>query len=198
MTIDPDTYELLVALARGELAAAESGSWKNRLAADPLLAAEYARITRLLEVLGEGMLPEPPQAAVNRAKSLVPLDETSTADALRPRVSLLARLIFDSRMGPAVGFRGVTAGFHLRYASDVGDVDVQVLPGAAPDTRRVLGQVERDDTPTAAKLVSRDGRVLTNVAIDDAGMFSFEVPFGAYELLLSVSGHSLRIPMDLQ
>jgi hypothetical protein len=156
------------------------------------------QLHRLLEHLGEKPLPMPPARVVARAKALLGCRHAPEAQAvsfLEQAAVGLARLIFDSRAAPALaGFRGGGPQTHLVYASDAGEIDLQIRPERGSDKVHLLGQIESQRMARIAQLHQTETRRLDESPVDDRGMFSFEVPPGHYDLVIVLDGGSVRVP----
>jgi hypothetical protein len=159
-----------------------------------------ARFQRLLCYLAEKPLAMPPAHAVARAKALMPTPRQRGPGPVQQAAECIARLIFDSRQAPAmVGFRGTAGDAHLVYASDVGEIDIQIQqPGAEEHPVRIMAQIETDQMHGSARLCRPDRSIVAEAAVDDRGMFTLEAPAGCYELSITLDGNTVRVPaLDL-
>lgn len=190
MSNDNITFEEIVALIAGELDVAGRERVERRLSSDPgarELAERLRAALGAMSGLGEG----PSAGAVAWARRLARraggmgewLDKAGVA---------LARLVFDSRRpGALAGLRGAGDGYHLRFSSEVGDIDIQVDPPAEPEgPRRVRGQVDLSiATGGAAVLLEAvEGGGVHRGEVDEGGMFEISAGAGFYELHVESAG----------
>ncbi|CAN5658214.1 hypothetical protein BH18ACT11_BH18ACT11_31350 [soil metagenome] len=105
---------------------------------------------------------------------------------------VLAGLVFDSNLQPAVGLRAVGAQQSRRqliYHADTFDLAVNLLAREADNDLDLDGQVlpSEGETPDifSVQLV-RDGSEMALTVVDEMGSFALKrIPPGAYELILS-------------
>jgi hypothetical protein len=162
---------------------------------NPLDPARVNHLRRVEAALAEGVLFDPPADAVRRALNLVQ-PSPATPSLLDRAAAILARLVFDSFASPApVGYRsaGLAAGRHMTFDSDLGEIDLEITPGA-PGAFRVLGQaVLTSDAPARAVLTRDDGTSLTPIDLD-AGRFAASITPGTWTLTITMGPKSMTLP----
>lgn len=190
MSNDHTSFDEIVSLVAGELDEAGRERVARRLASDPRsreLAEQLRAALGAMSGIGEG----PSAGAVAWARRLARragvmgewLDKAGLA---------LARLVFDSRRpGALAGLRGAGAGYHLRFSSEVGDIDIQVEPPAEPKgPRRLRGQVDLSIPigGAAVLLEAVEGGAVLRGEVDEGGMFEISAGAGFYELHVESAG----------
>lgn len=158
------------------------------------------RVQRLLGFLRDGPLPRPRAEAIHRAKAIGARNQMQTPGALQQSIEFIAQLIFDSRATPALaGFRSAINKARLLYATDAGEVEIQIEPPppgqkeAGQELVNILGHVESEQTARAACLHLPDDTPVVEAAIDEHGMFSLAVPSGSYQLTITLDRSTMKI-----
>lgn len=207
-----DNLERLIAYASGALTGPDAASVEARLASDPEAAAVVARCRAAADAVRTDDSTEVPAEVIARAKrifdpSFLP-QRTSWLERLE---QVVARVIFDSRVQPAVaGLRGAASGFQATFEIDEAEIDVHAEPvqtygrGEAPPGApgsgqwSVRGQVmtpaERGGVRRVA-LVTRDQRSpALETTADARGRFSFTAAPGEYDLYIELQEKTIRVP----
>lgn len=194
-------FETLLALALGELHAAERTQVEQAVARDPSLARTLRQIESILHVFAADDTVEPPAALIERAKAIYRAPQTAeTPGWLAAARELIARLVFDSRLTPAVaGFRGGDDAFQLSYESEAGEVDLQCEPSydARRHAWRIMGQVtpHQDLSVRRVLVVPQGGQSpVAEVPVDADGLFTVQADPGAYTLYVEIDGQVITLP----
>ena len=194
-------FETLLALALGELNASQQAEVEQALAENPALRRTLDQIRAILHVFATDDSVEPPETVVQRLKALYRAPQQAEAPGwLAAARELLARLVFDSRIAPAVaGFRGGDDAFQLSYESEAGEVDLECEPtlDAQRHAWRIMGQVTpRGPQPVRRVLVVPQGSAqpVAEVPVDADGVFTVQADPGAYTLYIEIDGQVITLP----
>ncbi len=195
------SFETLLALALGELDEPQRAEVEQRVAANPRLTRTLRQIESILHVFATDDSVEPPTEVVERAKAIYRAPQTSaTPGWLAAARELIARLVYDSRLSPAIaGFRGGDDAFQLCYESEAGEVDLQCEPtlDAKRHAWRIMGQVTPagEARPLRVRVVPQgsEGPVI-EADVDENGLFTVEADPGAYTLYVEIDGQIMTLP----
>jgi anti-sigma factor RsiW len=188
------TEDQIVALATGELDAAQARLFEAALRRDPEAWAMLERLRRLVaDLRGDDTRPAP-AAAIRRA-----------LEAFRPQAApgpglvaaflagarrVTAALVFDSQARAALaGFRGPSAARHLAFRADAGRLDLQIAGAGGPEQARwrLRGQVELGGGVGAVALVeAASGVPLVTGRVDADGRFTLDAQSGTYDLMVEI------------
>lgn len=196
------TYEQLIAFAAGELAAddpAAAAQLQAKLNASPHLARELETVVRVLETMRRDTTVLPPELLVERAVALLRAgDHQSPARSpISHAVAVVLELVYDSRQPQAfAGVRGHGDSYHLTFAGDDAEVDLQVSPTADRPKLRVVGQVTAGNgagAPRLRLLRRESGETVHTSWPDDTGLFRLTIEPGLYNLEIDMKARALRI-----
>lgn len=200
--------EQLLALAAGELEAAEAAHLRALVAGDRQSERELARIETFLRAARGDALSEPGAGLVARTieameRAAGPGTLARLAAAFNVRVNELAQvaasLIFDGAAGPALaGFRGSPGGgegegVHLSYTSELGEIDVRIdagqgvggTPGAQRALRGQFAAATEDEAEAVYLLrVDETGQQPAHADVDERGRFVLHGVPGSYEIVV--------------
>lgn len=197
--------ELLIAYAAGELPESEAARVREALRHD----GEARRLVELFLALRRTLAADdsqaPPEATLAKARAIFTRERVQTAT---PRPSLLeavdriiASLLFDSRLQPAVGFRSATQLVRLTFDCPLGEIDLEVTDDTVRGgeaRRRIMGQMSTDD-PARASLplglvATGTSSVVAETTSDEAGVFTLNVSPGCYDLCVRVGDRLIVAP----
>jgi hypothetical protein len=161
-------------------------------------ADAYTTIRGLLGMLLSDDSVEAPASVRAAAKAIArpAIAQPSLVEHVR---ELVARLIFESRAGAAaLGYRGQSAGIHLVFASEAGEVDLRIEPDprASDGARVVTGFM---DTEAPAPVRGRAVRIgqgggTTPFECEASGHFGIRLEPGPYRLEFDLAGVRVLIP----
>ncbi|MFO0838765.1 MAG: hypothetical protein U1D55_09570 [Phycisphaerae bacterium] len=187
----------LIAYAAGELPANETSQVEAAVQCSPELARQVEATRRLISLMRCDDSVSPPAATIARAKAVFQPKPTAMPEWFSTLGRVVASLIFDSRMQPALaGFRGDQDGFSLSFQADRAEIDLQVEPATGsepPGTWNVTGQVS-DLSAHAVELAwawSDEGTLVRAVQSDSHGAFAFQTLPGTYDLLVKLEDRVL-------
>jgi hypothetical protein len=199
MTETNELFENLVAYAVGELNAEEVRSVERRLADSPSLRADLDAIRQFLKTMREDDTVMPQEHLIQRVLRIFDQNNVHNSSSTLERTGrFIAQLIFDSRAQPTLsGFRGRGEGYHLMYASEVGEVDLQVTRDSAASSKllEIRGQVSAADAhPTLIHLARRgDEETIREAYTDQQGTFRFDTQPGWYDLRIEFAEKTLLV-----
>ncbi len=191
-----ELFDLIRAKLRGERAAALTahvdGCAKCRTASDWL--------AQVLAASEHGPLPEPPQAALERAFDVMPRGVAGPEPA--PRRWSLAELVRETfAQAPPAGIRGAaTAERRLLYAAGDAELDLEIARGdVGKPAYRITGQLLLRGGIEELEIIAvlwSDGVAVARGIGDAMGMFVLrDIPPGTYslEVWIPVAGHIIRM-----
>jgi len=200
MSLVPVTLEQLLAYADGTLADADMAIVEQAVLVDAGAARTVAlyRQARNAMLTDNGVPPSP--AALERARSIFPLQANLSGRWFEAVDRLIARLVFDSRV-TRLGVRSADRDRRQwTFETHEIEVDLQVhrnpMKESSP-TWRMAGQVsgESGESSMPVALVLMDDMTQVQETESDAlGSFQFDVPSGRYQLLLNTSAGVVEIP----
>lgn len=212
MTTPEITTEQLLSYAAGETAGVDPALIESYLRANPEAAATVARYRQVQRSVAEDDSVVPPDDVVCRAKAI--FLEQRQARSTGARLSwldrldtLIASLLFDSRLQPAMGVRSsallsdrVQLAFHT--GDDPGiDIDLQAErldedeegPGRWQVIGQVMAEADLANTPIAF-VAPGTTEVVAEARADGSGMFELELPHGTFDLCLGLPARTVIVP----
>ncbi|MCA9287328.1 MAG: hypothetical protein KDA05_02020 [Phycisphaerales bacterium] len=186
-----------VALALGELDAQTAARLDASLDAATRTAIGQIRAT--VAAMGDRALEAAPASLVRRLEAMGRVSAVGEAvaqvtGALR---RLVARVVFDSRVSPALaGFRGGADGRQLVFSSEAGDVHLRL---SGPDERdprvTIRGSVETTEASELQGAIARIGGAedRAEANIDEDGMFVLRIAPGSHPMIVRLA----RTEIDL-
>ena len=186
------SFELLVDLAEGRLASADSGNARSHLAGCEKCRTALSEVENIIVAMQSDDLLTPPQYVTQRALQIFRPQEKPVSALRAGLQSLVALLSFDSGLTPAYGMRsGAGEARQLFYTVNEFDIDLRVAPRA--DEWRIEGQLLGGTTVGTAELVSA-GRRYTG-ELNDLGEFAFAgVHADSYRLRITLPGLEISVP----
>ncbi len=186
------SFELLVDLAEGRLASADSGSARSHLAGCEKCRTALSEVENIIVAMQSDDLLTPPQYVTQRALQIFRLQEKPVSALQAGLRSLVALLSFDSGLTPAYGMRsGPGEARQLFYSVNEFDIDLRVAQRA--DEWRIEGQLLGGSTVGTAELLSA-GRRYTG-ELNDLGEFAFAgVHADSYRLRITLPGLEISVP----
>lgn len=186
------TYEQLVDLAEGRLAAQTADTLRQRIAADPALSAELAIVEKVISLMRSDRSVDAPEHVITRAVRLMRKPRPAGGPELLRR--LVANLRSDSMRQPlAFGLRsGAEFARTLSYEVEEWDIALQLTPRAG--RWHLRGQVLG---PEIADSVILEAAAVPFVAeVNELGEFSLPlVEPGSYRLLVRTETHEILIEL---
>jgi anti-sigma factor RsiW len=186
------TYEQLLAFAAGELADEQARRVEAYASRHPEAAATIARYRMAHSTVHADDGVDPPPQAVTEAKAIYrPPREPSRAPSLGDAIAqIVARLIYDSRVEPALaGVRGTAAGFQLEYELPETEARLELQADVDEDGTdfrrwRLVGQVTSHESVALRVALCRAGSPtpMVEADADERGVFVMKVDPGVYDL----------------
>ncbi|MHC4413815.1 MAG: anti-sigma factor family protein [Planctomycetota bacterium] len=201
------TYQQLLRYAAGELSGPEAVEIEAHLARDPDAAATVSRyrLVRATLLADDGV--DPPPEVVAKAKALFRrrAEVSKRPPGLIDQVAAtIARLIFDSRVQPALaGLRGPATGFQLTYELSGARLDLEVEPAepAEPAAEgagwRLLGQIASPRPLPAVRVAlcqAGTDEPVCAVESDERGAFALDAQPGTYDLRIHLPDGVAVVP----
>jgi anti-sigma factor RsiW len=201
---------MLVPYLLDELDASERAEVESLLRTRPDLAEAAERLRALLAALARGPAPMPRPELLARATAFFAPPPPHAGWLVTAR-RVVASIVFDSLARPAIaGFRGGSAGAagggglvrHLTYASELGELDVQIsaTPRDTPDDaalRRIRAQIapaSGQSPGRAAVTKAPGGEVVATGPVGPDGQVLFDVPCGTYDLAVEIGVAAMIAP----
>jgi anti-sigma factor RsiW len=205
------TDEKLIAFAAGELDELEAARVRQHLGSDTVARETVNLFLALRRTLATDDSVVPPDSVIARAKAIFKPQSvgqsglaTSLASWLEAVDRAVASLLFDSRVQPALGFRGASQAVRLAFDSGEAEVDLEL---SGPDDSandglcRVTGQISVDPSADAARgphpvalVEPGTTRAVAETRSDEHGVFSLRVAPGRYDLCVQVGSRVIVAP----
>ena len=205
MSKPPMSYDRLIAFASGELSGPEAAEVEAYVATDPKAAETVARFRMARATLRADDGADPPPEVVAKAKAIYDARHFAAAGpSLTEQVGrLVARLIYDSRLEPAVaGLRGQTTGFQVTYDLSAGGAELDLQAELAEEVGnghrwRLVGQVASEQSLPATRVALCRAGSLTPVETttsDERGVFVLRTEPGTFDLHLHLPAGVSVVP----
>lgn len=192
--------DTIIRFELGELSADEARQVGARLAAEPALAARHGEARALLASLRDAAAERPSNACLRAVRRIArPNLFDRLTDALgRAADTIHAAIAYDTRLQPALaGMRGAADAAHIAYEADGIDAHLRLAHTDGP-MRRVTGQVlplsgaPARGMAAVASLSDREAPIQL-IPLDDAGLFTIDLPVGRYALAARCGGRDLDL-----
>jgi len=205
------TDEKLIAFAAGELDELEAVRVRQHLSSDAVARETVNLFLALRRTLAADDSVAPPDSVIARAKAIFKPQSaaqsglaTSLASWLEAVDRAVASLLFDSRVQPALGFRGTSQAVRLAFDSGEAEVDLELSgpdDGVNDGLRRVTGQISVDPSAGAvsgpypvALVEPGTTRAVAETRSDEHGVFALRVAPGRYDLCVQVGSRVVVAP----
>lgn len=194
------SFDRLVAFAAGELDAEAAALVTKRLAQTPDGAARLSLARKFVDSARNDRTAAAPVELMQSARSIFRAPPAPLSRALGDLRDLVATLLFDSRIEPAlVGFRGADDGFQVAYAAEDAEVELDFNPVTEDlrDAWQMMGQVTVRTGGGRARVavVPRGGSAaILELESDEHGVFSGKLAPGGYDVTITLADGVVRIP----
>lgn len=159
---------------------------------------EMDRVLVMLQTLRTDESMEAPREAVRRAMDLMASQSPSAKRWWDTLPAAVASLLFDGRATAMVqGYRGGGTRGHIAYASDLGEIDLDLGESSKEDTEiDVRGQVDAasGQAGEVVFVLLRDPESSVTTMPDEQGMFRVNLLPGAYGVHCRLGDRVLSIP----
>lgn len=197
MPTSKPSFETILALAKGELCGAEADAAKAAIDADSCCRRQFSEISQTLAQLQSNRQNTPPADWIARAKAaFAPRAAEPRRSWIEQVVTAMARLVYDSRVQPALaGFRGEAEGATLTYECDGATMDLHLI-AAEKDAWTVLGQVDAAASEGHERIAFvRHGtsEIVAEADADESGQFRVSLAGGEYDVFCELTSELLKL-----
>jgi hypothetical protein len=190
------TYETLISHIENQLPDSDRAKVEEHLSHPCQKCNDKITHLRLvLDAVAADITIAPPVSVLQRAISAYPERQVA---AQRPFLSVLAELLFDSRLQLSpMASRGAARTRQMLFATQQVDIDLNITPEHSDYS--VVGQIlEREQTdayPEAfVSLQNETGSVQRSIEADSLGQFTFrQIPSGVYDLMIDLGNQEVAI-----
>lgn len=190
------TYETLISHIENQLPEGDRARIEEHLS-QPCQQCdnEMAQLRLVLDAAGADTTIAPPPDVLRRA---VAAFRERPVTVRRPVLSVLAELLFDSRLQLSpMASRGAARTRQMLFATQQLDIDLNITPEHREHNLagQILDREQADEYPAAfVSLQNETGTVQRSMEADSLGQFTFkQIPPGVYDLVIDLGSQEVAI-----
>lgn len=195
MSMTELTIEKLMAYATNSLSESEAAAIAGRVAADPLISQQLARIQAVLKTLQRHHDTPASAHELHRAFAIA-REHPRTASWLSRLQAVIANCIFDSRVQPALGLRGPASGtVSLAYETPAATIDLE-LTRSGEEAWELMGSVSFESGQAVSEIaIGLAGAETAEFVVkpNAQGVFTVRLAPNTYDMVLSAGTTVVRI-----